>query len=82
MKVQITYNQLTVTLYLFGGLTVTERVFNVTAVITRFYIKKKRCSVSMPLCILFTMSVKRKTEGEGGCLQMNTLNLLYQIRLL
>ena len=40
MKVQITYNHLTVTLYLFGGLTVTERVFNVTAVITRFTLKK------------------------------------------
>ena len=39
MKVQITYNYLTVTLNLLGGLTVTERVLNVTAVITRFYTK-------------------------------------------
>ena len=46
MKVQITSTHLTVTLNLLGGLIVTERVLNVTAVITRFYIKK-RCSVSM-----------------------------------
>ena len=39
MKVQITSNHLTVKLYLLGGLTVTERVLNVTAVIIRFYIK-------------------------------------------
>ena len=40
MKVQITSNHLTVTLnILLGGLTVTKRVLNVTAVITRFQIK-------------------------------------------
>ena len=37
MKVQITSNHLTVTLnILLGGFTVTKRVLNVTAVITRF----------------------------------------------
>ena len=40
MKVQITYYNLTVTLNLLGGSSVTERVLNVTAVITHFYIKK------------------------------------------
>ena len=33
MKVQITYNHLTVTFNILGGLTVTERVLNATAVI-------------------------------------------------
>ena len=79
MNVQITSIHFTVTFSILGGLNVTETVLNVTEVITRFYIKQ-RCSVSMPLCILFTMSVRQKNVRGLVLLSGSYIQIPAQVR--